>query len=616
MNNNDLHTNLKTGENAQDKERLQAQKDLDAIRSIINAKALLLEQKERELQAREFVSEVITEAIYDRQEHDSSVSAALTPIIDKSIEKSIDQHPEKFIGYLYPLVGNLVRKFATSFFRDFIEKTNELIENSVTMKSIVWRYRAWRSGVTFSKYVASQVYAYQIQQVLLIHKDTGILLNSVSLNADSDENSDLVSSMLTAISDFINDSFAKNSNLRNSSPLNQEPKSETYSLAEIKTHEFTLYVKQGPHALLVAAVTGNISPFAKEKLQSTLENIHAFYLPKLKFFEGETSVFEATTTNLTDCLLSEQRTEKKAKKPWLAILLFTIIFCALAYYAFIKWQTSHLVQKLESLPNSYGIVVNRIKVNGAKDIDLMVLRDPSAVSIDEWLSIGKFGNKKEWLSITEVPYYSLATGPIKARILALVSNYSESIASDSTSHVKYTPSTNIISGQLSPTQSALLRARLFEVAGIKQISPVIDISELKTLSNSLTQGAISKHALALLSGEISQTHIEFVVSSAEIQDSQVSKLLHIINNYSQVKTFAKELSLSPSLLILGASDSSGSKQKNQALSIARADNTANALIELGLSRDEVMASSLNIIEDVPANSHVRRAIIHVILTAQ
>ncbi|MFT6267379.1 MAG: hypothetical protein ACJAVV_000176 [Alphaproteobacteria bacterium] len=45
--------------------------------------------------------------------------------------------------------------------------------------------------------MASQVYTYQIQQVLLIHRDTGVLLNSVSLFDDGNENSDLVSAMLT-----------------------------------------------------------------------------------------------------------------------------------------------------------------------------------------------------------------------------------------------------------------------------------------------------------------------------------------------------------------------------------------------------------------------------------
>jgi outer membrane protein OmpA-like peptidoglycan-associated protein len=65
--------------------------------------------------------------------------------------------------------------------------------------------------------------------------------------------------------------------------------------------------------------------------------------------------------------------------------------------------------------------------------------------------------------------------------------------------------------------------------------------------------------------------------------------------------------------VLGASDNVGSLSVNQALSIARAQNTADALVALGIDKTQVMTSGLGIIEDAPPNTNVRKAIIHVII---
>jgi hypothetical protein len=73
--------------------------------------------------ARELVSEVFSEALYDKEQHDGSINKVLQPLV----ERSGANHSEKFVGYLYPLVGNSVRKSVTAFITEFLENTNTLI---------------------------------------------------------------------------------------------------------------------------------------------------------------------------------------------------------------------------------------------------------------------------------------------------------------------------------------------------------------------------------------------------------------------------------------------------------------------------------------------------------
>ena len=134
---------MKTAMSEQDEDLKQrAAIDLNKLRRIINEQAIANQNQAHKDQARDYVAEVITEAINDRQQKDASISRVLRPIVEQSVEHSAKHHSKQLVDHLYPLIGKLVRKFASAFVRDFIEKTNEIIENSVSMKNIGWRYKA------------------------------------------------------------------------------------------------------------------------------------------------------------------------------------------------------------------------------------------------------------------------------------------------------------------------------------------------------------------------------------------------------------------------------------------------------------------------------------------
>lgn len=568
-------------------ESAQAKRDLDKIRAIINEKALEKERLEQEEKAREYVSSVVTEALNDRQQQDASVGHIISPIVEQTMQKSMQVYREQFTDYLYPLVGDLARKFTVQILRDFVEKTNEVIENTISFKSFAWRFRAWRAGVSYPHYVASQTFVFQIKQILLIHKKTGLLLNSVSEDYKDEQNSDLVSAMLTAINDFVSDSFSS------------EKEQGEQQLDEIKTDEFTLYIRQGSQAVLVAAVTGSISPKAKIKLQSTLEQIHNLYLPQLNTFNGDTKAFASCREYLHDCLLSEQKeTPNKKKSPIFASLFFTALILLCAYWAYFQFLTLSAKSAIENLPQNQGIVVTQAEVNGLKSIDLKILRDPRAESIEVWLEQADVNIT--WLNISEVSFVSLAPPIIENSIKALVNDYPS---------LSYQQETQSIAGVLNVADYYAFQRTFTAIDGIETIALTQNIQMLPSTMPVQTINEVSMNNVA---GEITQLQVNFALASAEISPLELSKLATLASKFAQLQAYADSNGLDAKLLILGTSDNIGDIDTNERLSTERAINTQKALESLGVKKEDMMVAGLGIIEVTGSSTNIRKAIVNLV----
>ena len=111
---------------------------------------------------------------------------------------------------------------------------------------------------------------------------------------------DSVSAMLSAINDFVSDSF--------SSATNNE-----MHLDEIKTDNFSLLIQIGPSAMLAAAVKGRASKTLKHDMQLQLESVHKFFANEFRHFNGEITPFLGSEPYLRECLQNELKNEDSTK---------------------------------------------------------------------------------------------------------------------------------------------------------------------------------------------------------------------------------------------------------------------------------------------------------------
>jgi outer membrane protein OmpA-like peptidoglycan-associated protein len=544
--------------------------------------------------ARDVVKDVFSEALFDREKQDGSVNKVIMPLVEKSVEKSVAEHSDQMVGYLYPLVGSLVRKSVTAFITDLLEKTNSLLENSFTIKGLKWRFNAWRSGVRFSHYVASQTFAFRVEQVFLIHRETGLLLNTVSADLSNNADADLISAMLTAINDFVSDSFTKS-----------KEKGEQH-LDVVKTDDFTLLLKPGPKAVLVAAVSGTMPQKVADQLQLSMEEIHRLYGKELTDFKGDAEPLANSEQQLRDCLISELKAEANSskKRPWMAWFVVLALAAFLVYLSVIRWQAHQLLQQVSALNQQPGIVVTSLGLVNFSEVELKILRDPSATDLASWLKERDIPSDK--LQVIERAYVSLDSELLKTKVNAVLGAFPAVKA-------EWLNNKPVFSGEFSNLDKLRLQADLHNIAGLGFKNIWLDGVKLAGKeANTADDPAVIRAILDLNIAKLDRMNVEFEQGSSDLSDESINVLIDLKEQFNNLIGIAEQQELSLGLIIMGASDPTGSVAFNKALSQRRADAVQNKLQELGIDRNRLNAIGLGVIELKTSGDGARKVLFNVV----
>ena len=543
--------------------------------------------------ARKIVAEVITEALRDRQKQDKSVDKVLQPFVEDSVQISVAHNSEQMVISLYPIVGSLVRKSVAAFLSDFMEKTNQLLENSLTIKGLKWRIRARQGGVSYAQYAASQTFVYRVEHVFLIHRETGLLLNTVALDNENKSDADVVSAMLTAINDFVGDSF-----ITNDDRLKEQ-------LQSVSTENFNLLIKPGPSALVVAAVSGNPPQSISDQLQLTVENIHSLYIEELKSFNGDNQQFENTDSQLRDCLLSEQKTATpdKKKTPWFAWGIVLLILLYAGYQSYNWLKSTQLHEKIMQLDAQPGVMIKQLKIHSLDNITLDILRDPDALNITDWLNNNEMNSTL--FNLNERNYYSFDPPILRQRAQRIIKAYP---------NITFTWQNDMLelSGSLEITKTE----QLLNALAIAGFTPDKNLStEQLTLASAmpmLESQQIQQQIFDDLIGRIASLQLNFPVAVETITPEMQLSLQRLYQYIQQLTPIAKALNINFGLLILGSSDNTGNKTANNIISLKRANNAADVLQLKGINKDKMFVLGLGQIEITDISSTARTVMFNVI----
>jgi outer membrane protein OmpA-like peptidoglycan-associated protein len=312
-------------------------------------------------QARD-VSRVLPTAMLLRKD-DPQMTRALAPTVEEAITASVRRNPRPLADALFPIFGPAIRKAIAASLSGMLESLNQTLEHSLSWRAVQWRITALRTGRSFAEVVLLNTLLYRVEQVFLIARDSGLLLQHVKSSAVTGSDADMVSGMLTAIRDFARDSFSV---------------SEHEGLDALTVGDLSVWIEQGPHAIVAAVVRGNAPPELRVRLQEAVEHVHARMGDTLAEFSGDTQPFEVVRPTLEGLLEAQFRTEKRKRSPLLWILPVAGILAALVWAWFSWSQRSRWQDYLEALRAQPGIVVvstdrqdGGFVVNG--------LRDPLAV---------------------------------------------------------------------------------------------------------------------------------------------------------------------------------------------------------------------------------------------
>lgn len=570
------------------------EQQMRALRKLIFGESGQVVKQLLQENARQVVSEVFSEALFDREKQDGSVNKVILPLVEKSVERSVTNHSEQMVGYLYPIVGSLARKSVAAFITDILEKTNSLIENSLSFKSLVWRFKAKQAGVSFSQYVAAQTFLFRVEQVFLIHRETGLLLNTLSVDLQSSADADLISAMLTAINDFVSDSF------------NVSDEKGEQQLDVVKTDDFTLLLKQGPKAILVAAISGNAPQKVANQLQLSLEEIHRLYAKELNHFSGDASVFVNSEQQLRDCLLAELKTEqsKTKKRPWIALFIVFSLSISACYAAFLRWQANEVLAKVSLIDEQPGIVLTSAQLVGFSTVQFNVLRDPQAVSIPAWLAEQQLSETK--INYKERAYVSVDPDIIRLKVQSILSLFPGV-------EVEWQGTLPIFIGEFSNLDKLRLQAEFNKVTGLDFKTSWLDPIKIAGIDNNAADDpAIMRAILDLNIAKLERHTIKFEPAASTLTEQNINTLIVLKEEFNQLLPIAEQQELSLGLIIMGASDSTGSSTFNKALSQKRANAVKHKLEELGIDKNRLNAIGLGVIELKTSGDGARKVLFNVV----
>ncbi len=344
---------------------------------------------------------------------DEEFLASLDRPVTKTLHQTIRRDVNSFAEVLFPVMGPAIRRAVADAMKNLVQRINVVLEQRFSVRGMKWRLESWRTGIPVSQIILQNTMLFSVQEVFLIHRESGIVIGQAVRNPVTALDEDAVSSMLTAIQSFIQDSFGGDRN-------------EVLRSAELGDQ--TLWVINGPAALLACVIVGSPPRELRDQLMEQLESLHGRFATRFEQIALHKMQDEELNRTLELSLLEQsQETEKAAswisRGFWLVAAL--VLLLALIWWGLRVSERRQMQQTVVELLNRQpGVVVGQsgwqdgiLQVQGLKD----PLSPPAAALLQQQ-------NLDPSRVATEFkPYYSLEPEML-ARRLALHSGLANAAA--------------------------------------------------------------------------------------------------------------------------------------------------------------------------------------------
>lgn len=505
----------------------------------------------------EEMAEQLPEAIGLRTSRDGSLGRALAPTLETGIAESVQRNPRQIAEAIYPILGPAIRRAISDALSRFVDALNRAFEHSLSVRGLKWRLEALRTGVPYTEIVLKHALLYRVEQVFLIQSESGLLLGHVALEDSESKAPDLISGMLTAIRDFVTDSFEA---------------AEAGGLRRFKVGELTVMVEAGPRATIAVVVRGQEPPELLGRMQAVLETIHLQFRSQLADFDGDTEALEPAEPILAELLetvVATDRPQSRSMAPrvaWALVGVGLVLLLVLGIRARLAW--SEAVEAIRAEPGLTLIDADR----GFRRWSFEGLRDPLARDPLEVL-VG-IGADTEGVEGRWEPYLSFDPEMVLMR--------SERALDPPTGvGLSLDEGTLRARGTASARWALLARARARGLAGVSELN----LSDLEITV---------PPDVASLRAEIEAQRVMFSVGSARLTAESLAMLDQLAPRLQQLRTEADVVRYRVHLRLIGRTDSSGTEEANRTLSEERANSVLVALVERGLEPDAVSVEGIGV----------------------
>ncbi len=550
-----------------EQQQRQSEDGLERLRELLllpdrsKIEQLRLRVEELEHTGVDEISEALPEAVRRRVNRDNKLSEALTVPVEDALQRSVKRDPQPLIDAVAPVIGPAIRKAVSAAIRGMTRTLNQVLEDSLSPRGLAWRVEAWRTGRSFAEVALLHSLIYRVEQVFLIHRETGLLLAHVVAPEIQAQDADMVSAMLTAIRDFVHDSFAVG---------------EEEGVEALQVGDLNVWVEHSPELVLAGVIRGNAPATVRELLEDALARIRADFREQVRQFDGESELFAGCEPLLESCLTSHH-VPRRGRPYWAVGLVLLLVAAALVYVftrpppppppppvvtdiaAFNSYRA-----RLEAEP---GIVVVEVvedaegegySVVGLRD---PIARDPAVLLAESELEPSRVRARWE-------PYVALHPDFIQTRA-------TRALAPPEGVTLRYEGGRLALAGKA--TREWIERARQIGVAlaGVEEL----DLSGLTDTTARAWDESI---------GWIEAVELEFETDIAKLSPKGLARLGEAKPRIVALDQLARALDRSLVLEIIGNADDSGTPERNEELRTERAQFVMKELS--GLAYTSVMLS--------------------------
>src|SRR5215468_9334471 len=253
----------------------------------------------------EAVSTVLPQAVTLSGARDEKLGQALAPTMERATQASIKRDPGTLVNILYPVMGPAIRKAIAESMNDTLQGMNQALRYAFSLRGLRWRLEAMRSGSTFADVVLKHTLVFRVEHVFLIHRKSGLLLEHVAAADATARDPQLVSGMLTAIQDFVRDSF------------DDPAGGDSGAIDSLRLGDLLLWCEAGLQAYLAAVIRGTPPETLRTTLRETLASIHEELHGALADYDGDNAPLGDLSLRLQPCIKEQIQKGKRRASLWL-----------------------------------------------------------------------------------------------------------------------------------------------------------------------------------------------------------------------------------------------------------------------------------------------------------
>ncbi len=344
--------------------------------------------------------------------------ASLDKPISDTINQTIRRDVHSFAEVLFPVMGPAIRRAVADAMKNLVQRVNLVLEQKFSIQSIRWRLESARTGVPVAQIVLDKTMLFSVQEAFLIDPHTGLILGRAIRNHVLALDEDAVSSMLVAIQSFIRDSFGGD---------------ENEELRGAEVGDRTLWVINGPEAVLACIISGSPARELRDVLLERLESIHYHHAGRFETLLKSRRDDPAINADLQACLLEQLQHPKKNHRR--SNILFVLIALAILVAIFLTIQRTNSREQLRqdvfhTLDQQPGIIVTDVQW-ASGGLKVAGLKDPKADDPNTILTESALDSVP--VSFELHPYYALEPALIMRRLgkqLALPADFEMSLQGD------------------------------------------------------------------------------------------------------------------------------------------------------------------------------------------